>query len=162
MQGSLVDYDLDNDGLISVTNQVQLAAITLDLDGDGAPDNGDDADEYSEAFPSAVADMGCPEDTGCAGYELDGNVTLSGRWRPIGANGAGFAGTFEGNGNTISGLYIEDAIILEKKSNFVALFARLEADGIIRNVGVVRPNVSYSGGRLEKGSSSGRYMWEGW
>ncbi len=128
--GSLVDYDLDNDGLISVATQEQLAAITLDLDGDGAPDSEDNADTYSKAFLFAVAGMGCPEGAGCAGYELDGNLTLTGKWLPIGANGAGFTGTFDGNTSTVSGL------------TGGGLFALLGADGVIRNVGIITPTIN--------------------
>ena len=127
--GSLVDYDPDNDGLISVATQEQLAAITLDLDGDGASDRGDDASKYSEAFPDAIAVMGCPEGTGCAGYELDGNLTLTGRWSAIGTEDAGFTGTFDGNANTISGL------------TGGGLFALLGAGGVIRDVGLDTPTI---------------------
>ena len=128
--GSLVDYDPDNDGLISVGTQQQLAAITLDLDGDGAPDSGDDAAKYSEAFPNAIAGMGCPEGSGCAGYELAVNLTLTGSWSPIGANGAGFTGTFDGNTSTISGL------------TGAGLFALLGEGGVIRDVGLITPTIN--------------------
>ena len=137
---SLTGYDSDNDGLISIANQEQLAAIALDLDGDGAPDSGDDGGKYSEAFPSAVAGMGCPEDTGCVGYELDGNLNLTGAWTPIGAIGAGFTGTFDGNGSAVSGLSIPSGAFTSG-----ALFAELGAGGVIRNVGVIAPDINNGG-----------------
>ncbi len=140
---ALVDYDLDNDGLISITTQEQLAAVTLDLDGDGAPDDEKLAGSYQEAFPNAVAGMGCPESTGCIGYELDENLTLTGSWSAIGANDDGgassFTGTFDGNGNTVSGLSIPSG-----DDRYTALFAWLGLDGVIRNIGVVAPNIHNS------------------
>lgn len=39
-------------------------------------------------------------------FLLDSNITLSGSWTPIGAGTDGFTGTFDGNGHTIYGLYI--------------------------------------------------------
>ena len=75
------DYDRDDDGLIEISELSQLNAIRYDLDGDGAPDAGDEA-SYAAAFPDAVDGMGCPTTPaaaaapdpdaagGCTGYEL--------------------------------------------------------------------------------------------
>ena len=66
------DYDADDDGLIEISNLVQLNAIRHDLDGDGSPTSAN-PDAYAAAFPGAVAGMGCPELSGLrwlrAGYE---------------------------------------------------------------------------------------------
>ena len=75
-----VDYDLDNDGLIEISNLAQLNAMRWDLDGNGQVASGDQTN-YDTAFPNAEDNMGCNESvftiasntTGnpdCTGYEL--------------------------------------------------------------------------------------------
>ena len=94
-------------------NLTQLNAIRWDLDGDGeSRESG-----YSQAFPGAVAGMGCP-DEGCSGYELvsDLNFDTNGNgqadagdaywndgsgWDPI-----DLRTTFDGGGHTITNIYI--------------------------------------------------------
>ena len=141
------DYDVDDDGLIEVDTLVKLDAIHWDLDGNGAADSATRTDSYAEGFPNAPAGMGCP-DTGCVGYELTADLDFdtdgsggaaSGDdfwrdgigWEPLAA--AGYTGVFEGNGHTISNLYIN------RELGHIGLFAKLNAGGVIRNVGL--PNV---------------------
>ena len=146
------DYDSDNDGLIEVSNLAQLNAIRYDLDGDGMtilPGS------RRAAFPNARSDMGCPAG-GCVGYELVANLNLdtsgNGRadetddywnggtgWTPIGNNEDPYLATFEGNGHTISNLHIE------RNTGFLGLFGKVDADGIIRNAGIVDGTVSGRG-----------------
>ena len=67
------DYDIDDDGLIEVSNLAQLNAMRWDRDGDGA---NSDATNYTAAFPNA-AGMGCPTndtDNDCTGYELTADL----------------------------------------------------------------------------------------
>lgn len=52
-------------------------------------------------------------------------------WTPIGANGSEYQGTFDGNGQTISGLFFNDST-----KDYVGLFANI-CEATIRNVGVV-------------------------
>lgn len=52
-------------------------------------------------------------------------------WTPIGANGSEYQGTFDGNGQTISGLFFNDST-----KDYVGLFANIY-EATIRNVGVV-------------------------
>ena len=52
-------------------------------------------------------------------------------WTPIGANGSAYQGTFDGNGQTISGLFFNDST-----KDYVGLFANIY-EATIRNVGVV-------------------------
>ena len=59
-------YDTDSDNLIEIKTLAQLNAMRWDLNGDGVPEA--KADSYAEAFPDAVADMGCVPV--CEGYEL--------------------------------------------------------------------------------------------
>ena len=121
---TLPDYDADDDGLIEVFNLEQLSAIRYDLDGDGKPLS-QSSTAYAAAFPGATRGMKCPSG-GCAGYELANPLdfldpasyasnsintewTDGGRWMPIGLSRAGSAdymAVFDGNGHTISNLFI--------------------------------------------------------
>ena len=130
----VIEYDVDDDGLIEISTLAQLDAVRWDLDGDGTVDPESQAD-YLAAFTKAVDGMGCPPTTGCTGYELttsldfdsdgDGDVDAddhngawwnSGRgWEPIGDGlggpsrnyrPGGYWGVFEGNGHTVSNLHI--------------------------------------------------------
>ncbi|MDE0497538.1 MAG: hypothetical protein OXH86_09310 [Acidimicrobiaceae bacterium] len=81
----VVDYDVDDDGLIEVSSLSQLNAIRWDLDGDGAADvypagrdgytghDPDGATKHAAAFPDAAVRMGCPS-AGCDGYELTADL----------------------------------------------------------------------------------------
>lgn len=144
-------YDTDGDGLIEVSNLEQLNAIRYDLDGDGRPsDSGSDA--YAIVFSGAVCN------TSCNGYELarsldfgDANSYASGTvntawsdrsgWLPIGLNENQFDAIFDGNGHTISNLYVKRTT---ESSNFstVGLFGY--SSGAIRDIGMM--NVDVTGG----------------
>ena len=109
-----VDYDLDDDGLMAVSSLAQLNAMRWDLDGDGVSSDAG----YATAFPNAASGMGCPT-AQCTGYELttdlDFDTNGSGAadagdaywnsgvgWAPVGP----FQATFEGNGHTLTHLFI--------------------------------------------------------
>lgn len=142
------DYDADNDGLIEIRNVAQLDAIRYDLDGNGAIGN----DAYEAAFPGAADDMGCPSG-GCGGYELVTNLDFdtngNGRvdagdafwnggdgWLPIGRDRR-FYSTFDGREHTISNLYIS-----RTSADNVGLFGWLSYSGRIRQLGLVKANVT--------------------
>ena len=57
-QNNTTDYDSDDDHHIEVASLDQLNAIRWDLDGDGTAAS-DKTTDYSAAFPSAAATMGC-------------------------------------------------------------------------------------------------------
>ncbi len=167
---STVSYDSDGDGLIEISTLAQLNAIRWDLDGDGAADNGANESSYSTAFPYATAGMDCPttsddaDDNDCTGYELaanldfdtdgDGDVDTvtdeywhSGDgWEPIGSSGTGneFIATFEGNGHTITRMFIN------RSWARIGLFGVVGNGGRVRNVGVREVSVT--------GSSQGNTM----
>ena len=142
------DYDTDNDGLIEISNLSQLNAIRWDLDGDGeSRDSG-----YAQAFPGAVAGMGCP-DAGCSGYELTSDLDFdtNGNGQPDAGdaywnNGAGWDpigrldAAFDGGGYSISNLYIH-----RDDQTYTGLFASTASEGIIRQVQLDVGNVN--GGR---------------
>ena len=154
------DYDRDGDGLIEIRTLAQLNAIRWDLDGNGTPNS--NAADYGEAFPNALTGMGCA--TTCTGYELrasldfdeNGDGTMSPRdstywnegagWLPIGQD-PGYArdtgsynAIFEGNGNTISNLYINRHITNNVRYTGVGLFGI--SGGQLRNVGLENPYIS--------------------
>ena len=156
------DYDVDNDGLIEAATLAQFDAVRYDLNGDGIVDDVSDWQSYYAAFAQGAIDMGCPG--GCMGYELmadlDFDTDGSGSpdagddywnggdgWTPIGGDGTVAAATtlflrnpfiaiFEGNGHTVSNLFIEtDTIVLP------ALFG-YATSSVIQNVGLVDGNVT--------------------
>ena len=154
---SLIDYDTDDDSLIEVSYLEQLDAIRYDLSGDGLADDDSD-DTYESAFSDAAPGMGCPGEV-CAGYELarmlnfaDPDSYASGSadrgwsegedgvgWAPIGRSDLLFDTAFEGNGHSISNLFIKDA-----GHAYVGLFGSTGPSSDIRRVGLV--DVKVGGG----------------
>ena len=160
-------YDPDGDGLIEVNVPEQLNAIRYDLDGDGVveDDNStegvDEEAVYAAAFPVASDGSVCPDGTSCTGYELMADLDLDtdgdGRagdgdtywndgagWLPIGDLDAGFAATFDGNGRTISNLFIDRGA-----ATGVGLFGLVDEGGEVRNVNLAGLSVTgeqYVGG----------------
>ncbi len=175
-----VSYDSDGDGLIEIDNLAQLNTIRWDLNGDGTVDNGTNAVAYTTAFPDAAASMGCaladhdghsatPDVPVCTGYELNGDLDFDtdgdgdvdaadeywnrGRgWEPIGSAGTGneFVATFDGNGHTISHLYII------RSSSRIGLFGVVGNGGRVRNVGVREVAVTGSGRGIIVGGLAGK------
>ena len=153
-----LDYDGDNDSLIEVSTLSQLNAIRWDLDGDGSATD----PAYDAAFPNAQAGMGCPS-AGCTGYELTADLDFdtdgsglvdsgdeywngSSGWDPIGeAHNRSFDATFEGNGHTVSNLFINRV-----HTNDIGLFGNTSAGSVIRNVGLFSAGItgSWSSGGL--------------
>ena len=146
--GAVLDYDSDDDGLIEIRNAAQLDAVRWDPDGDGAAGAGDQS-SYEAAFSNAEAGMGCPA-AGCTGYEIgagaDGELPITVDlgaadystgmgWEPIG----GYRATFDGNGSTVSGLFID------RSSVGVGLFGSLAAGGEIRNVNLTGVDIRGAG-----------------
>ena len=120
-------HDTDGDKLIEISNLEQLNAIRYDLNGDGIPDdsdgdgNPDRGDAYAAAFPGTVCESQChgyeltsPLDFAAASSYASGAVnakwTTGTGWLPIGVSWeweAGFNAIFDGNGHTISNLYVK-------------------------------------------------------
>ncbi len=155
---ALVDYDSDDDNLIEITTLAQLDAIRWDLDGNGPP-AGSLRSSYVAAFTNAIDDsMGCPGT--CAGYELaadldfdtngDGRMDIAGDdywnggkgWQPIGTDQDGYQAVFNGNGHTISNLYMNRGTFDTSLDYFHGLFRITEGRARISYVGLVNVNVT--------------------
>ena len=145
-------YDADGDRLIEVSNLEQLDAIRYDLDGDGSSDPGDDANKYAAAFPTSGTETVC--ESACNGYELtrsldfDDSVsyasgavnpdwTTGNGWEPIGDSVDRFGAEFDGNGHSISNLYIN-----RPAADLVGLFASTHDSGLIRRMGLTNVGVT--------------------
>ena len=167
IEGANGKYDSDGDRLIEISNLEQLNAVRYDLsDGNGRPDDSDDARAYRAAFPTSAGESVC--DRACRGYELTSSLDFNSPdsysagavdpewnggdgWLPINDNSSGLNAEFEGNGHTISNLYIH-----RQDTNSVGLFARVGGSGIIRNAGVVNAEMEGGGDSgILAGSNSG-------
>ena len=161
---NLGDYDQDDDGLIEVSTLDHLNAIRWDLDGDGGVSSAN-ATNYSNAFLSRSATMGCPtnsqdaDNNDCAGYELaenldfdtdgDGDVDSNddySNWTPIGS----FAAAFSGGNKTISNLTMNISI-----GSNAGLFAQLSSSGVITGLGLIDVNIAAP---AESNSSVGAFV----
>ena len=138
-----VDYDPDDDGLIEVSSLAQLNAIRWDLNGDGSTTN----TGYASAFTDAESGMGCPS-AGCTVYELNVDLEFDTNgsgdadsgddywnsdlgWVPIGTESSRFSTIFDGNGHTISNLFINRG-----STDYVGLFGYMDSSSVIRNTGL--------------------------
>ena len=149
-QGDSSLYDTDGDRLIEVHNVKQLNAIRYDLDGDGNIASGVEA--YKDAFHGVRP----PSNVNYRGYELAADLDFAGSvwalrvsgsppfqvvlngWNPIGTSDTQYTALFEGNGYTITGLYIN-----RLNTDNVGLFGVVK-DGVIRNVGLEKVEVTAS------------------
>ena len=83
-----------------------------------------------EIFYVLMNDLG-PSDPGYDDYNTGAG------WEPIGDDSNEFTGTFRGQGNTITGLYID-----RPSMGYVGLFGVVGTGGIVRDLGLVDANVS--------------------
>ena len=142
---SLPPVDADGDGLIEINTLEELNNIRHNLNGTN----------YKTSSTANENSNGCPS-AGCNGYELmrsldfdnaahyesamvnsdwrpdNPNLDMAGNagWEPIGAADEPFAAIFEGNGNTITGLYT-------RRSGEIGLFGATDESANIRNIGLI-------------------------
>ena len=137
-----VSIDDDGDGLVDIYTLDDLDAIRYQLDGRG----------YRPDDRAELVMRGCPA-TGCNGYELMNSLdfnadtsyhttsnkviwTTASGWDLLGREDNRFNGLFDGNGHTISGLYIN-------REGFPAgLFFAMESNSEIKHVGLLDINIS--------------------
>ena len=154
----VVDYDVDDNGLIEVGNLDQLNAMRWDLDGDGDPAAANTS-SYLAAFPgrdvATSTRMGCPMGN-CMGYELMADLVFPAAtgtynpWAPVGP----FDATFAGNGRTLTGMRVNVS------AGHAGLFGRLGGSSTVREVGIIDAHVTTTAvssgagplvGRIESG-----------
>ena len=142
--------DDDRDGLIDIYYLDDIDSMRYQLDGSAYKQNED-------AKPIM---QGCPDNI-CIGYEMMGNLdfdvdtnysyistsnrmiwTTEAGWQPIGDVDNSFSGIFDGDGYTISNLFIDSS-----ESN-IALFSVLHADGDIENIRLSDVDVGGSGNNI--------------
>ena len=157
-------YDTDGDGLIEISNLEQLNAIRADRNGNGTPDNEDLANLgtppdipgygpalaslYSSAFPTSDGEAVCTGE--CLGYELQRSLDFndaasyaSGSVNTTWTEGEGFPpivafeAVLDGNGNTLSNLYINRSNTLER----TGLFGFLWRPALIHGIGLVNAEI---------------------
>jgi hypothetical protein len=86
------------------------------------------------------------------GYDDLVGDTVDGKgWQPIGTEGNAFKGTFDGNGRTISELFID-----RPDEEEVGLFGRIQ-EGLVKNIGLLSVDVT---GKKNVGALVG-YSWKG-
>ena len=167
-----VDYDGDGDGLIDVNTLAQLNAMRWDLDGNGVSTNAGYALAFPAPAPGMGCKLtdhdstpGTPDQPTCTGYELEADLDFDQNnddtitsidaawwdggygWDPIGSdantlNSERYNAIFEGNGHTISNLFID------RTANDVGLFGSTGTSSEVRMVGLEGVNVtglSYTG-----------------
>ena len=180
-QGQLVNgvYDTDGDRLIEISNLQQLHSIRYDLNGDGRADSSSNNASYALGFPLSGAQLVC--DRTCRGYELtrsldfdDANSYQSADVNTDWTEGAGwqpiqeFRATFDGNGHTISNLYMD--VTLQQSRNYTGLFGQLSSSSpnspaVIEDIGLLDVDVAglsfvgglvgYNGGQVSRSYVTG-------
>ena len=148
---SAKDRDMDDDGLIEIDSLAQLHAVGWDLNGDGVIEEPDHVAEFSS--------RGCPPSGSCIGYELTTNLDLDTNgngiadsddtywndgagWETIGSVAPvyNFNAVFEGNGHTISNLFIRRT---DDQASGTGLFGYIGLQGTVKNLGL--PSVDVIG-----------------
>ena len=135
----ITDVDIDDNGLIEISDLEGLDAIRYQLDGSG----------YRQSETASKITEGCP-DEGCRGYELTRSLdfeqgasyrsgiiraawTTGSGWLPIGTSEAPFDATFNANGHTIANLRIDRG----DAARGVGLFGITASNAKIENVGLL-------------------------
>ena len=149
-----VDYDTDDDGLIEIRNLAQLDAVRYDNGGRGSGL----ATAHREAFTDGGGgSLACGGLLGCVGYELLANLDFDTNgdgtvdsdddywnngagWMPIKTPTIGsitpYSAIFEGNGHTITNLFIDSS------ENDIGLFGETRSSAVIRNLEMVSVQVT--------------------
>ena len=186
---TLIDYDIDDDGLIDITNATQFYHLHSDRDGNGDPSTSPnppgqqdtlnvDLVGYRAAFPNAMPGMGCQltdadnnpatdDVPTCRGYELlndiDTQETGAPAFRTIGQRGTNtpyfFRTTFKGNGYRILNPTQESATGVH-----LSVFGNVSGTGTIEGLGVINPSftgTNFAAGIASRNSGTivGSYVW---
>ena len=154
--------EADGDGLIEVSTLEQLNAIRYDLTGNGEDITNEVA--YNAAFGVGVLpgiirgyelindldfndsnNDGTANDPSKWAEGASGGDVVAGGWESIGDNSSRFTAIFEGNGHTISNLFID-----KSSTNYIGLFGYISGNSAeLRNIGLLEVKVTgdeYVGG----------------
>ena len=149
-------YDKDGDGLIEVSNLEQLAAMGMDVTGNGRPDYAAVRRLFYAAFPVLDSEEVCEF---CFGYELTRSLDFADPgsyaaevvnqdwrtgigWRPMILGDYRSPTTFDGNGHVISNLYANVSNLDDRTSDAAGLFARVEEDSVVKKIGVINVDIT--------------------
>ena len=131
----------DDPRLINITNLDQLNAIRWDPDGDGTVLDVNQT-LYEDAFGLEAGGSKCEDADGCTGYELMTDLDFEGSdyatgtgWIPI----EEFDAVFDGNGHTISNLFIDMDI---HGSGDVGFIGRLAANAVVKDLNLTDIDVT--------------------
>lgn len=124
-----VDADDDGDGLIEIFTIDELSNIRNDLDATGSSLLGAPVDGFTGY--ELMNDLDFNNDSDYTDLSLKTSFTTGEGWEPIGYNEAGgFDAIFDGNGHTISNLFIN------RTTNYIALFESVEFFAAVRNINI--------------------------
>ena len=149
-------YDRDYDGLIEVSNLHQLAAMGMDVNGDGRPDYREVRKPFYLAFPVADDQEVCEF---CFGYELTRSLDFAsadsyakGVLDPDWSTGVGWRSadvghylspaTFDGNGHAISNFRFDVSDSDFPADEATGLFAHVGVDSVIRDISVINVDIA--------------------
>jgi len=124
---SPVTPQLDSDGFYSISSAEELYGFAALVNSGNANLNG-----------KLTADIVVNENV----LDANGNANMDDfvQWTPIGKDE--YAGIFDGQGHTISGLYYSG------NSNFIGLIGQVEGNAVVKNLGIVDSYFSSSGGYI--------------
>ena len=188
-QLNAIRYDLDGDGAVTdAAGTSGVNEATAYATGMGCPLADHDDDSNTPDQPVCATGMGCPladhdDDSNtpdqpvCTGYELTADLdfdengdgarndtyNMGSGWDPFGADGADtvpFTATFEGNGHTITGLFINLSTTATDANEFNGLFGEIGPSALIERLGLEGVNItsgSRTGGLV--GDNQGTIRW---
>ncbi|MBE6795881.1 MAG: hypothetical protein E7533_04785 [Ruminococcaceae bacterium] len=113
--------DADSNGYYEIGTADELYAFAAAVNDGNYAINGE-----------LTADITVNENVLTSDGGLNGNVSNFREWTPIGNGDNNYAGIFEGNRNTVSGLYFNDDTV-----DYVGLFGAIGRAGKVQNVGVI-------------------------
>ena len=171
-QLNAIRWDVDGDGAVDDASNAQSYAtafpdavtgmgcatsgcagyeLTADLDFDTNGDGKTNQPMPKDGTTGCVADTNDKWPNDHADCDYDDYWNNGNGWEQIGWSDNKFATTFDGNGNTISNLYINRGQY--SRGAYAALFAYADTASVIKNVGLVDVNIS--GSQSDTGAIAG-------
>ena len=107
--------------------------------------------------------------------KLGDNIDLANEeWTPIGKSGKPFSGTFDGDGKTISNLYINKGFANSAANSYIGLFGLTNSPAVIKNVNIENVDIQgslyvgaivgygFTGSEISNCHISGKIEIDGW